>query len=256
MTTGDTRPGEERLALPCGYVFAMSGGRCGAPEGHPVHGFSWHGPETPHDYVRDDRRTGIDRRAARPVVSPGDDLGALRAAAQGVVAAAEPDEGAFVDYLVHKVDALRAALEASPGDDLGALRAALVAVTVHNHEEQGHDGLPLTDCSDALCVQARAALEARPASDAGEPDPLLGMRLAKCPSCGEELSVWPASDAGEPTYIEVRTTACHAGSDGDCSWSGCPQLRDGEPRATGRHCPLDFQPAALDAAGASEEEGS
>lgn len=36
---------------------------------------------------------------------------------------------------------------------------------------------------------------------------------------------------------------CHAAgrnSDGDCSWSECPQLRDGEPAATGRHCPLDI----------------
>ncbi len=26
-------------------------------------------------------------------------------------------------------------------------------------------------------------------------------------------------------YTEVRTTACHAGSDGECYWKGCPQLR-------------------------------
>ena len=32
---------------------------------------------------------------------------------------------------------------------------------------------------------------------------------------------------------------CHAGRDGDCIWVECPQLRDGEPVATGRHCPLD-----------------
>lgn len=33
---------------------------------------------------------------------------------------------------------------------------------------------------------------------------------------------------------------CHAArSDGECSWSECPQLRDGEPGKTGRHCPLD-----------------
>ena len=30
--------------------------------------------------------------------------------------------------------------------------------------------------------------------------------------------------------------------DGDCDWSGCPQLRDGEPRKNGRHCPLDRSP--------------
>lgn len=32
---------------------------------------------------------------------------------------------------------------------------------------------------------------------------------------------------------------CHAGRDGECSWMMCPQLRDGEPMATRRHCPLD-----------------
>jgi hypothetical protein len=32
---------------------------------------------------------------------------------------------------------------------------------------------------------------------------------------------------------------CAAARDGDCSHSECPQLRDNEPHATGRHCPLD-----------------
>jgi hypothetical protein len=32
---------------------------------------------------------------------------------------------------------------------------------------------------------------------------------------------------------------CHAHSDGDCTWEHCPQLRDGEPEKSGRHCPLD-----------------
>jgi hypothetical protein len=32
---------------------------------------------------------------------------------------------------------------------------------------------------------------------------------------------------------------CHGGQDGDCVWTECPQLKDGEPQATGRHCPLD-----------------
>lgn len=31
---------------------------------------------------------------------------------------------------------------------------------------------------------------------------------------------------------------CHAGKDGDCIWPECPQLRDGEPAATGQTCPL------------------
>lgn len=32
---------------------------------------------------------------------------------------------------------------------------------------------------------------------------------------------------------------CMADRDGDCSWEGCPQLRDGEPANSGRHCPRD-----------------
>lgn len=32
---------------------------------------------------------------------------------------------------------------------------------------------------------------------------------------------------------------CHGGRDGDCFDTRCPQLRDGEPEKTGRHCPLD-----------------
>ena len=33
---------------------------------------------------------------------------------------------------------------------------------------------------------------------------------------------------------------CHAQMDGDCVWEKCPQLRDGEPAKSGRHCPLDI----------------
>jgi hypothetical protein len=34
---------------------------------------------------------------------------------------------------------------------------------------------------------------------------------------------------------------CHADDDGDCTWTECPQLRDGEPAKSRRHCPLDVQ---------------
>lgn len=49
----------------------------------------------------------------------------------------------------------------------------------------------------------------------------------------------------EPTargYERVNRCAndigCHAGTDGDCYWSECPQIKDGEPRKSGRSCPL------------------
>lgn len=32
---------------------------------------------------------------------------------------------------------------------------------------------------------------------------------------------------------------CAAARDGECSHKDCPQLRDNEPMATGRHCPID-----------------
>lgn len=32
---------------------------------------------------------------------------------------------------------------------------------------------------------------------------------------------------------------CQGASDGECIWKHCPQLRDGEPKRSGRHCPLD-----------------
>ncbi len=37
-------------------------------------------------------------------------------------------------------------------------------------------------------------------------------------------------------------TRCQADDDGDCCWKDCPQLRDGEPYKTHRHCPLDKEP--------------
>jgi hypothetical protein len=37
-----------------------------------------------------------------------------------------------------------------------------------------------------------------------------------------------------------RFTRCQADDDGYCDWSECPQLRDGEPACSGRHCPLDL----------------
>ena len=41
-------------------------------------------------------------------------------------------------------------------------------------------------------------------------------------------------------YYGLRSASpCHADSDGECHHKDCPQLRDDEPKATGRHCPLD-----------------
>ena len=52
-----------------------------------------------------------------------------------------------------------------------------------------------------------------------------------------------AQDAGD-TAIKALVTGkegerCHADRDGECNDARCPQLRDGEPHKSGRHCPLD-----------------
>lgn len=40
-----------------------------------------------------------------------------------------------------------------------------------------------------------------------------------------------------PTSTRLR---CEGASDGECNWEQCPQLIDGEPERSGRHCPLDL----------------
>jgi hypothetical protein len=37
----------------------------------------------------------------------------------------------------------------------------------------------------------------------------------------------------------MKRHICHADNDGECSWRYCPQIRDGEPAKSGRHCPYD-----------------
>lgn len=38
-----------------------------------------------------------------------------------------------------------------------------------------------------------------------------------------------------------QAESCHADRDGECKWRRCPQLRDGEPEKSGRHCPIDVE---------------
>jgi hypothetical protein len=46
------------------------------------------------------------------------------------------------------------------------------------------------------------------------------------------------ADALAPPPDQPMPERCHAAKDGEC-WEPCPQLRDGEPATTGRHCPVD-----------------
>jgi hypothetical protein len=51
---------------------------------------------------------------------------------------------------------------------------------------------------------------------------------------------WERTGTGAAPSEGHSEARCHADRDGDCNWSQCPQLRDGEPVASGRHCPLDI----------------
>jgi hypothetical protein len=47
--------------------------------------------------------------------------------------------------------------------------------------------------------------------------------------------------ARDALLVRLATAfGCKAGRDGECIWPGCPQRRDNEPDANGRHCPRDI----------------
>ncbi len=57
---------------------------------------------------------------------------------------------------------------------------------------------------------------------------------------------WPVTPPTARVALPVAAPVyeppgCHSDDDGDCVWAECPQLRDNEPRATGRHCPRDLR---------------
>lgn len=48
---------------------------------------------------------------------------------------------------------------------------------------------------------------------------------------------WQAMLAAAPEVGSLLR--CAAARDGECNHAQCPQLRDGEPENSGRHCPID-----------------
>lgn len=61
---------------------------------------------------------------------------------------------------------------------------------------------------------------------------------------GSPLRWWPV---GFMARLRADTSSpierCQSDRDGDCSHAACPQLRDGEPHKSGRHCPLWVDPS-------------
>lgn len=59
-----------------------------------------------------------------------------------------------------------------------------------------------------------------------------------CLNCGgwtQPVEACPLDDRRK-----LKPPRCHAARDGDCAWSECPQIRDDEPRRSGRTCPLPW----------------
>lgn len=57
----------------------------------------------------------------------------------------------------------------------------------------------------------------------------------------KDLARIRSGGAIEPGGAPPTLHRCHAGKDGECNWGPCPQARDGEPKKSGRHCPIDVE---------------
>lgn len=76
------------------------------------------------------------------------------------------------------------------------------------------------------------------------------------PDAPQPEPIWSRPTPAESEFMRVgfgfdnehdEPPGCQASrGDGECVWEGCPQLRDGEPERTGRHCPLDSRDTSGD----------
>jgi hypothetical protein len=80
-----------------------------------------------------------------------------------------------------------------------------------------------------------AGLDAEPAAD-----PAVAGLVAAFGLPGE-AAVDPANPSPRLDLQRRRMTRCQADEEEPCEWEHCPQVRDGEPKATGRHCPFDVE---------------
>lgn len=95
--------------------------------------------------------------------------------------------------------------------------------------------LPILGGDRVIVIGTPAQVRAMLAADVDE----------RCPHCDDTGNVHRPDGtwAGTCTCAAgaAPLTRCAAGRDGECGHAQCPQLRDGEPRATGRHFPLDSE---------------
>lgn len=103
---------------------------------------------------------------------------------------------------------------------------------------QAHaDGLPDTDGGpvwrDNIVLGATA-----------EDQACLDERLPHLLAAGAKRTFLSCEPLLAPLDLTRALFRCGAANDGECSKAWCPQLRDGEPRRSGRHCPIDDWDAA------------
>jgi hypothetical protein len=107
----------------------------------------------------------------------------------------------------------------------------------HDHESVDNESTCLVDAIKELRAR-NAHLEAE--------NEKLQNTLGIVQQSDTELLTRMASSSIDPTLpvplptVSVDNGRCHGASDGECIWHHCPQLRDGEPKRSGRHCPYDI----------------
>jgi RNA polymerase-binding transcription factor DksA len=146
-----------------------------------------------------------------------------------------------LERLTAERDRLKAALEQAQAELDEVRRGAVERVRLHIEEvvlarrERDQRHAEALDASNTA-TNLRAALEQVERDEYGH-CLWCGAFEAHTTDCPRQLALRGEGREG-PDYIEVRSSACHAGSDGDCDWPDCPQTRDGEPEKSGRDCPL------------------
>lgn len=162
--------------------------------------------------------------------------GVALAAACSAIRGASPDVSALLAHAVEKL--VRAGYDRAASELKGDPTPDRVRDALRQVLEEPCDTMD-EDAADALFPLLRAmrggASSRSTTSSMRDDQPYAHLdRLASAPPLPRRVLT---------PYQEKLAAAghCMSNSDGDCGWKGCPQLRDGEPGATGRHCPRDLE---------------
>lgn len=91
---------------------------------------------------------------------------------------------------------------------------------------------------DAICEMAEAGWAISKQNTRELVDEVRRLRAAL-----EASERGPKSEQIAPPPAKVLPLVhCAADKDGECRHKDCPQIRDDEPKRSGRHCPIDTRP--------------